>query len=73
MDGEGLLEDPAGIVGGVGVEGWLDGFRGVMPRHFVVEVALIDFEQDFRLGERQLQLVQEMKVKYPEEWFHLLK
>ena len=54
MDEEGLLEDPGEIVGGVGVEGLPDGFRGLLLRRFVVEVALIDSGQDFRFGQRQL-------------------
>jgi len=54
MDGEGLLEDPGGIVGGVGVEGLLDAFRGALLHRSVVEVALIDFERDFRFAQRQL-------------------
>jgi hypothetical protein len=67
MDGEGLLEDLGGTVGGVGVEALPDGFRGLPQRRLVVEAALIDFERDFRHGQCQLWSVEKIVVKYPEE------
>src|SRR5947207_990035 len=61
MGGEGLLEGLGGIVGGVGVEGLLVAFRGLLLCRSVVEVALIGFERDFQLGQHQLQLERNRK------------